>query len=72
MEKAAFKLDGYHYDLVFDVVVGCSETNTEVIRVSCEASFSSGNKISITEIPDYFYRNCLAIVFPYIIQATKE
>ena len=98
MEKAAFKLDGYHftkasldfnipndaelnisfnpsgvfhskearYDLVFDVTVGCNETNTEVIKVSCEASFSFGNKISIEEIPEYFYPNSLAIVFPYV------
>ena len=43
------------YDLVFDVTVGCNETNTEVIKVSCEASFSFGNKISIAEIPEYFY-----------------
>lgn len=54
------------YDLVFDVTVGCNETNTEVIKVSCEASFSFGNKISIAEIPEYFYPNCLAIVFPYV------
>ena len=98
MEKAAFKLDGYHftkasldfnipndaelnisfnpkgvfytknacYDLVFDVTVDCVETATEVIKVSCEASFSFGNKVSIEDIPDYFYPNSLAIVFPYV------
>ena len=54
------------YDLVFDVTVGCNETNTEVIKVSCEASFSFGNKFSISEIPEYFYPNCLAIIFPYV------
>lgn len=98
MEKAAFKLDEYHftkasldfnipndaelsisfnpsgvfhskearYDLMFDVTVGCNETNTEVIKISCEASFSFDNKISIAEIPEFFYPNCLAIVFPYV------
>lgn len=98
MEKAAFKLDGYHftkasldfnipndaelnisfnpkgvfyvkearYDLVFDVTVECVETGTEVVKVSCEASFSFGNKVSIEDIPDYFYPNSLAIVFPYV------
>ena len=98
MEKAAFKLDNYHftkasldfnipndaelnisfnpkgvfyvkearYDLVFDVTVDCSETGTEVVKVSCEASFSFGNKVSIEDIPDYFYPNSLAIVFPYV------
>lgn len=98
MEKAAFRLDNYHftkalldfnipndaelnisfnpkgvfytkdarYNLVFDVTVECGETNTEVINVSCEASFSFGNKVSIADIPDYFYPNSLAIVFPYV------
>ena len=98
MEKAAFKLDNYHftkasldfnipndaelnisfnpkgvfyakdarYDLVFDVTVECVETNTDVVKVSCEASFSFGNKVSIENIPDYFYPNSLAIVFPYV------
>ena len=98
MEKAAFKLDNYHftkasldfnipndaelnisfnpkgvfyvkearYDLVFDVTVDWSETGTEVVKVSCEASFSFGNKVSIEDIPDYFYPNSLAIVFPYV------
>ena len=96
MEKAAFKLDNYHftkasldfnipndaelnisfnpkgvfyakdarYDLVFDVTVECVETNTDVVKVSCEASFSFGNKVSIENIPDY--PNSLAIVFPYV------
>lgn len=98
MEKATFKLDGYHftkasldfnipndaelnisfnpkgvfyakdahYVLVFDVAVECGETGTEVVRVSCEASFSFDNKVSVEDIPDYFYPNSLAIVFPYI------
>ena len=98
MEKAAFKLDNYHftkasldfnipndaelnisfnpkgvfyakdarYDLVFDVTVECVETNTDVVKVSCEASFSFGNTVSIEDIPDYFYPNSLAIVSPYV------
>lgn len=98
MEKAAFKLDRYHftkasldfnipydakliisfnpngvfyskearYDLIFDVTIKCEETNTEVIKVSCEASFSFGKETSIEEIPEYFFPNCLAIVFPYV------
>lgn len=54
------------YELDFDVMVACTETNTEVVKVSCMASFSFDGKISISEIPEYFYPNSLAIVFPYI------
>ena len=64
--KGVFYAKDACYDLVFDVTVECVETNTEVVKVSCEASFSFGNKLSIEDIPDYFYPNSLAIVFPYV------
>lgn len=98
MEKAAFRLDEYHftkasldfdipdnaklnigftprgefnskkytYKLEFDVKVECKETGKEVISVSCVASFSFYGQITISEIPEYFYPNSLAIMFPYI------
>ena len=52
--------------LYFDVLVECKETNTDVIRVSCEATFTFGDSVSINDIPDYFYPNSLAIIFPYV------
>lgn len=64
--KGVFYAKDARYDLVFDVTVECVETNTDVVKVSCEASFSFGNKVSIENIPDYFYPNSLAIVFPYV------
>lgn len=64
--RGAFYPNEARYDLSFDVDVECEETETHVIRASCEASFSFGGKITIDEIPDYFYPNCLAIVFPYV------
>ena len=64
--KGVFYAKNAHYDLVFDVTVECVETGTEVVKVSCEAFFSFGNKVSIEDIPDYFYPNSLAIIFPYV------
>lgn len=98
MEKAAFKLDSYHftkaaldfdipnevelnisfnpkgtffsksarYQLDFDVIIECKDTGMEVVKVSCVAIFSFGASLSLTDIPDYFYPNSLAIIFPYI------
>ena len=54
------------YELDFDVKVECKETSTEVIFVSCVALFSFEDRIKISEIPEYFYPNSLAIIFPYI------
>lgn len=54
------------YNLYFDVTIEYKKTNTKVIEVSCEASFSFAESLSINDIPDFFYPNSLAIIFPYI------
>lgn len=98
MEKAAFKLDSYHfvkasldfdipdevelnitfnpkgvfyanesrYELEFDVMVKCKETGKTVINVLCLSSFTFSAPVSIGKIPDYFYPNSIAIIFPYV------
>jgi len=100
MEKAAFKLDNYHftsasldfniandaklnisfipkgafhskdsqYELTFEVIIESNVTRTTVVKVSCVALFSFSDKLKIDEIPEYFFPNSLAIVFPYVQQ----
>ena len=64
--KGVFHSKDSTYELSFDVKVECKETSKEVIAVSCVAKFSFNGNIEISEIPEYFYPNSLAIVFPYI------
>ena len=64
--KGKFFAKKARYMLYFDVLVECKETNTDVIKVSCEATFTFGDSVSINDIPDYFYPNSLAIIFPYV------
>lgn len=54
------------YHLHFDVLIGCKETNSNVIKVTCEASFEFNQPLKLEEIPIFFYPNCLAILFPYV------
>lgn len=54
------------FKLKCEVVVTCGITGTEVVRVSCVAFFSFNNVSTIDMIPEYFYPNSLAIIFPYI------
>ena len=54
------------YELSFDVLVTCKETNSTVISVSCIASFTFNSKVKFNDIPEFFYPNSLAILFPYI------
>lgn len=64
--KGTFDQKASRYKLSFDVKVECKETDSVVINISCEAFFSFSGEITIEEIPDYFYPNSLAILFPYI------
>lgn len=54
------------YELSFDVTINSEDTHEEVVAISATAYFSFLNTSSISDIPDYFYPNSLAIVFPYI------
>lgn len=54
------------YQLNFDTYIQCEENGAKVINISCVANFSFVQHIDVEDIPEYFYPNCLAIVFPYI------
>lgn len=54
------------YNLCFDVIVGCKETNSDVVKVTCEASFEFNKPLKLEDIPQFFYPNSLAILFPYV------
>lgn len=54
------------YELYFDTIVTCEETSKKVVSISCVAKFSFKDTIKEEDIPEYFYPNSLAIIFPYI------
>lgn len=64
--QGVFNSEKSSYKLEFDVIITCKETTTNVVMVSCLAYFSFNDTISIDEIPEYFYPNSIAIIFPYI------
>jgi preprotein translocase subunit SecB len=55
------------YELVFSVN-GYNEGNEDnpYIQIQCVSLFKFENVNSIEEIPDYFYRNSIAILFPFV------
>lgn len=61
-----FKPEDGTYNLFFDTIVSCKETNISIVEVSCIAWFMFNGKIKFEDIPDFFYPNSLAILFPYI------
>ena len=48
------------------VVFEAREKENLVINVVCKSVFKFNGVLSIEEIPEYFYANSIAILFPYI------
>ena len=68
----------YHLRFAFTATQG--EGVNVIVKIICEAVFEFKEPLNINEIPDYFYPNSLAIVFPYVrsfvssvtLQANKD
>lgn len=43
-----------------------TENNEPFIEILCVADFSFDNKVEKNSIPSFFYKNSIAILFPYI------
>lgn len=54
------------YVLSFEFAATYGEKQTEFINATMVAFFKFRQPISLDEIPDYFYRNSIAIIFPYL------
>lgn len=52
--------------LQFVVKVANKESEHPFVEVSCKGNFKFDNVSSLEEVPDFFYRNCIAILFPYV------
>lgn len=66
--KGVYLNEKSQYELIFSVVAFNEEKTIEepFLYVRCVGSFGFQNVTSFEEIPDFFYRNCIAILFPYL------
>lgn len=53
-------------EFLLSLVTTVSANDKEIISVSCRVIFRFDNPIPFHDIPNYFYPNSLAIIFPYI------
>ncbi|WP_296618484.1 protein-export chaperone SecB [Marivirga sp.] len=69
--KLDFQTSGMYFDenkefeLQF-TVNAFNENENPFVQVNCVGTFSFENVSSFEEIPDFFYRNSIAILFPYL------
>src|SRR5690554_5478868 len=54
------------YDLTFNVDVINNDTGEAFFSIECHGLFLFENEITIETIPDFFYMNAIAILFPYV------
>lgn len=54
------------FELQFVVKVANKEAGNPFAEVSCKGNFKFENVATFDEIPDFFYRNSIAILFPYV------
>ncbi|MCQ2194923.1 MAG: hypothetical protein MJZ28_08230 [Paludibacteraceae bacterium] len=55
-----------NYELSFTTNVYERGNNENYIMVKCKAFYSFEGSLSFDDIPDYFYGNSIAILFPYV------
>jgi len=54
------------FELQFVVKVANKEAEKPFVEISCKGNFKFENVSCFEEIPDFFYRNSIAILFPYV------
>lgn len=58
--------NGRSYTLKFEFTATQEEGAKLVVQMECEAVFEFADRAALEDIPEYFYPNSLAIVFPYV------
>lgn len=54
------------FELTFVVTIKNSLKELPFVKIRCKGFFTFENVNTFGEIPDFFYRNSIAILFPYI------
>lgn len=62
--KGEFKKLERLYTLTLKVCI--TQGENQVAKVECIASFLFSKEVSLSSIPEFFYPNSIAIIFPYI------
>jgi len=56
----------YHVHLFFKEIINQNENEQERIFVELTGEFEFKDEVSIEEVPDFFWANSIAILYPYL------
>ncbi len=54
------------FELKFEAGASSEGEDSAFVSVTCLANFTFEDVASLEDIPDYFYQNAIAIIFPYL------
>lgn len=63
--KGMYSQSSGSFELIF-IFTAIDETGHKIVEVKCVSIFNFEDKITFEEIPEYFYSNSIAILFPYV------
>lgn len=61
-----FKKESLSFELLFWVRVSCAGTSEPFVQIRCKGVFDFEQVADLSSVPDFFYNNSIAILFPYI------
>jgi len=64
--KGIFNKKTKKFELIFQVTVKQSGNDNPFVEIRCKGLFTFENVSKIDDVPDFFYRNSIAILFPYV------
>lgn len=64
--QGVYLKDIAQYELIFSVKVGHNNDDKSFAKVQCIGKFAFENVSQLEDIPEFFYRNSIAILFPYV------
>ena len=64
--SGVFKNIDKTFELGFIVTAIADDSLEPFVEISCRGHFQFENVPNFESIPDFFYRNCIAILFPYV------
>lgn len=64
--KGVYLVETKSFELIFTVQVKNDKETDPFISIRCKGIFNFDNINSFEEIPNFFYRNSIAILFPYV------
>jgi preprotein translocase subunit SecB len=64
--QGLYNAENSTFELQFVVNVLNKEVEIPFVEISCKGNFKFENVSSFEEIPEFFYRNSIAILFPYV------